>query len=244
METKELADKLVLWVRDKVVTARCQGVVIGMSGGVDSSVVAVLCRRAFPQSTLGLIMPCYSIPEDEEHARMVAAKFSIPVQLVILDSVYDTLLRILPRDKADSPATRLAEANLKSRLRMLTLYYFANRHKYLVVGCGNRSELATGYFTKYGDSGVDILPLGNLVKREVCQLATFLGIPRVIIEKAPSAGLWPGQTDEGEMGIAYETIDRYLTTGEAPDDLRKKLDSMSAAGEHKRHPPPIAEFQV
>lgn len=242
METKELADKLVAWIRDKVIGAHCQGAVVGMSGGVDSSVVAVLCQRAFPQNTLGLIMPCYSIPEDEGHARMVAARLSIPVRLVVLDSVYDTLRRILPREKADSVITSVAEANLKSRLRMLTLYYFANKNKYLVVGCGNRSELATGYFTKHGDSGVDILPIGNLVKWEVRQLAAFLGIPQIVIDKAPSAGLWPGQTDEGEMGITYEAIDRYLTSGEATDGIRKRLESMSALAEHKRQPPAIPQF--
>jgi len=242
METKELADKMASWIKEKVLAARRQGVAIGMSGGVDSSVVAVLCHRAFPQSTLGLILPCYSIPEDEEHARMVASKFSIPVKVVVLDSVYDTLLRVLPRGNPDSAVSRLAEANMKVRLRMLTLYYFANLYNYLVVGASNRSELACGYFTKYGDSGVDILPIGNLVKRKVRALARFLGIPRIVIDKVPSAGLWPGQTDEGEMGITYKEIDRYLTTGQAPDALRQKLESMITSSEHKRRPPPLPDF--
>lgn len=242
METKELADRLVSWIKDKVLAAQRQGAVLGMSGGVDSSVVAALCHGAFPQSTLGLILPCYSIPEDEEHAQMVATKFSIPVKVVVLDSVFDTLLRILPRDNTDPATSRLAEANLKSRLRMVTLYYFANKYQYLVAGAGNRSELAVGYFTKYGDSGIDILPIGNLVKRQVRELAHFLGIPPVIIDKPPTAGLWPGQTDEGEMGITYAELDRYLTSGEAPRLLRQKLEVMIASGEHKRRPPPLPDF--
>jgi len=122
---------------------------------------------------------------------------------------------------------------------MLTLYYVANQLKYMVAGAGNRSELAVGYFTKYGDGGVDILPLGNLVKGEVRELASFLGIPQSIIDKPPSAGLWEGQTDEGEMGFSYDELDRYLFAGDASDKVREKIESMIAANEHKRSLPPI-----
>lgn len=127
---------------------------------------------------------------------------------------------------------------------MLTLYYFANRLKYVVAGASNRSELSVGYSTKYGDSGVDILPLGNLVKGQVRELARFLDILRQIIDKPPSAGLWEGQTDEGELGLSYEELDRYLMSGEAPDELRMKIESMIAACEHKRQPPPVPSFQA
>lgn len=242
MDAGQLTEKLVLWVRDKVVTARCQGVVLGISGGIDSSVVAVVCQRAFPQNTLGVIMPCHSQPEDEEHARAVASKFSIATATVVLDSTFDTLLQVLPKNQSEPAVTRVAEANLKARLRMLTLYYFANRLNYTVAGSGNRSELSVGYFTKYGDGGVDILPLGNLVKGEVKEIARFLGIPQAIIDKPPSAGLWQGQTDENEMGVSYEELDRYLTTGEAPAELKQKIESMMAISEHKRQPPPLPDF--
>ena len=104
---------------------------------------------------------------------------------------------------------------------MLTLYYFANRLKYMVVGSGNRDELSIGYFTKYGDGGVDIQPLGNLLKGQVRELARFLGIPKQIIDKPPSAGLWEGQTDEGELGFSYEELDRYLASGEASAALKE-----------------------
>jgi len=242
MNTEQLAERLVSWMRERVTAGGCLGVVLGMSGGLDSSVLAVLCKRAFPQTTLGVIMPCHSIPKDEEHARAVAEKFSIPTQKVALDSVLDALLKVLPGDGFD-PATRhLAQANLRPRLRMLTLYYFACRLKYMVAGAGNWSELCTGYFTKYGDGGVDILPLGNLVKRQVRELAVFLGIPQQLIDKPPSAGLWEGQTDEGELGLTYEELDRYLLSGEAPDEVKKRIESLRAAGEHKRQPPPIPDF--
>jgi NAD+ synthase len=242
MNTEQLAEKLTLWIRDKVSAARYKGVVVGMSGGLDSSVSAVLCHRAFPQSMFGMLMPCYSSQEDREHALATAGKFSIPTKIVVLDTVFDTLLKALPSDRVDPAVSRLAQANLKSRLRMLTLYYFANQLKYMVVGAGNRSELAVGYFTKYGDGGVDILPLGNLVKGQVRELASFLGIPQQIIDKPISAGLWQGQTDEAELGFTYEELDRYLVTGEVSDELEEKIKSMIAASDHKRLPPPAANF--
>jgi len=244
MNWEQLAEKLVLWIRDKVLAAGCKGVVLGVSGGLDSSVAAVLCHRAFPQNMLGVIMPCYSRQEDMEHARAVADKFSIPTRTVVLDAAFDALLKVLPDDKIDPDVSRLAKANLKARLRMLTLYYFANRLKYMVVGAANRSELSVGYSTKYGDAGVDILPLGNMVKGQVRELANFLGIPQPIINKPPSAGLWEGQTDEGELGLSYDELDRYLVTGEASEELKKRIESMIAASEHKHQPPPVASFEV
>jgi len=188
-------------------------------------------------------MPCHSNNEDREHARAVASKFSIPTKIVVLDAVFDILVKAAAKDKVESTASRLAKANLKVRLRMLTLYYLANQLKYMVAGSSNRSELSIGYFTKYGDGGVDIMPLGNLVKGEVRELASFLGIPQQIIDKPPSAGLWQGQTDESELGFSYEELDRYLVTGEASNELREKIETMIAASNHKRLPPSVANFQ-
>ena len=240
----QLAERLTSWIKDKVLAAGCGGVVVGVSGGLDSSVLVVLCHRVFPQSMLGVIIPCYSSQEDIEHALAVVNQFSISTKTVVLDSVFDTLLKVLPRDGVDPAISRLAEANLKARLRMLTLYYFANRLKYVVAGASNRSELSVGYFTKYGDGGVDILPLGNVVKGQVRELASFLGIPQEIIDKPPSAGLWPGQTDEGELGLSYEELDHYLISGEASSELREKIESMITAAKHKRCLPPLASFEA
>ena len=242
MDTEQLAKKLTTWIKEKVEAAGAEGVVFGMSGGIDSSVVAALCVRAFPKTSLGLIMPWYSIEEDQEHAEMVARQFSVRTRLVVLDSFADVLLNNLPDFEADSSLKRLAQVNVKARMRMVTLYYAANQLHYLVVGSGNRSELTVGYFTKYGDSGVDILPLGGLVKKEVRELARFLEIPRVIIDKAPSAGLWPGQTDEGEMGITYADLDNYILTGDASGAVKKTIDALNARSAHKRATPPIPDF--
>jgi len=242
MNTEQLTDKLVSWIRQQVSAAGCQGIVIGMSGGIDSSVLAVLCQRAFPQSMLGVIMPCHSGQDDKAHAQLVAGKFSISTTEVVLDNIFDALLHTLPDCKPSSSAIRPTQANLKARLRMLTLYYVANQLNYMVAGATNRSEFSIGYFTKYGDGGVDIMPMGSLVKRQVRELASSLGIPQPIIDKAPSAGLWDGQTDEGEMGFSYDELDRYLLTGEASGGLKEKIESMIAASSHKRSLPPIANF--
>jgi len=245
MNTEQLAEKLVLWIKERVLAAGCKGVVIGMSGGIDSSVLAVLCQRAFPQSTLGVIIPCHSIPEDKAHAQLVAGKFSITTTEVVLDNIFTTLLEALPDyTKAESATSQLSQANLKARLRMLTLYYIANQLSYMVAGASNRNELAIGYFTKYGDGGVDIMPLANLVKGQIRELANFLDIPHPIIDKPPSAGLWVGQTDEAEIGFSYDGLDRYLLTGDVTSELRSKIESMAAASNHKRSLPLIPDFKT
>ncbi len=242
MDAEKLAEKLSEWIKNKVVEAGCKGAVLGLSGGIDSSVVGALCIKVFPQNTLGLIMPCHSNVKDREHAEIMAKKFNIPTKTVVLDDIFDAYLKILPDFKPDTSLTQLAQANLKARLRMTTLYYAANHLKYLVIGSGNRSELTVGYFTKHGDAGVDVLPLGNLVKKEVRELARFLKIPQEIIDKPPSAGLWAGQTDEGEMGFTYEALDNYILTGKAPEELKKRIDQMHAASQHKCTTPPIPNF--
>jgi NAD+ synthase len=236
------AERISNWIRERVEEAGAQGVVVGMSGGVDSSVVAVLARRGLGDRVLGLVMPCHSDPTDVEHARRVTAKFGIKTEYVDLTLLFDCFLVILP------PGDRLAVGNLKPRLRMATLYYFANSRNYLVVGTGNKSEIMVGYTTKYGDSGVDLLPLGDLLKTQVRELARELGIPDEIIVKPPSAGLWEGQTDEGEMGITYEELDRALLaiesgyTGQCNQEALASVRSMMAASQHKRAPIPICEL--
>jgi NAD+ synthase len=242
MDAAKIAEKLSRWIRESVTAAKCKGVVLGLSGGMDSSVAAVLCQRAFPQATLGVIMPCHSHKQDIEHAQMLAQRFVITTRTIVLDSLYDSLLKALPEEKTSADTKRLAQANLKARLRMLTLYYFANRRNYLVVGSGNRDELELGYFTKYGDGGVDIQPLGSLLKGQLRELAQYLGIPEPIIEKPPSAGLWEGQTDEEELGLSYAELDRYLASGEASVEIRERLQRIIAAAGHKCQPPPVAEL--
>ena len=234
---QQLSSRLVDWLKERVAGASARGLVFGMSGGLDSSVVAALCRQAFPDSVLGVLIPCHSIAEDAEHARLVAERFRIPTETVDLDAVYDALVSLLPG--ALDPECRAAAGNLKPRLRMATLYFFANRLNYLVVGSSNRCELGVGYTTKFGDSGVDIMPLGNLVKSQVRDLARRLGVPREIIDKPPSAGLWEGQTDEEDMGLTYEQLDAYFTAGTVSGAVRRKIEERMARHAHKRAVPPV-----
>ncbi|WP_427365632.1 NAD(+) synthase [Candidatus Caldatribacterium saccharofermentans] len=234
MTPQEEVARIVQWMREKVLEARARGLVFGMSGGIDSSVVAVLAKKALGENVLGLVMPCYSDPADLEDAREVAEQFSIPYRIIPLEKPFDTLLEVLGEEKA---AKSLPQANLKPRLRMCVLYFFANTLNYLVCGSSNRSELTVGYFTKYGDGGVDIAPLAHLTKRKVREIAAFLGIPEHIIAKPPSAGLWPGQTDEGEMGLTYEILDRFIEEGEVEEPYRSKILSMVRQSTHKRRLP-------
>jgi NAD+ synthase len=187
---------------------------------------------------------------------MLAEQFNLTVMRIDLAPAYDRLIadlksatsRLSPAPAGTSPPdndprARVPLANVKPRLRMSALYYVANAMNCLVAGTGNRSELTIGYFTKYGDGGVDVLPIGHLLKSEVRALARALDVPASIIEKPPSAGLWLGQTDEEEMGFTYADLERYLTEGPeavAPA-LAMRIERLIRASEHKRALPPTPE---
>ncbi len=236
--------KIASWIKKQVKEAGAKGCVLGLSGGVDSAVVAALCKLAFPKNVMGILMPCYSDPQDLKDAQKIARKFSISTRLVDLKRPFNQLYLQLQGKKYNTKEENLAIANMKPRLRMLTLYYYANQLNYLVVGTGNKSEAVMGYCTKYGDGGVDLLPLAELLKTQVRELARDLGIPEEIISKPPSAGLWAGQTDEAEMGISYDDLDRIivsLKTGQTKgldSALVKKVKEKMKASEHKRCMPP------
>lgn len=239
----DLAD----WIQQQITLASAAGAVVGLSGGLDSAVVARLCQIALPSRTIAAILPSHSDPKDEQDANLLASHFRLPTVRMDLAPTYDVLINELkrmflqiPDDQAAGASpdlkARLPLANVKPRLRMSVLYFIANSLNYLVAGTGNRSELTIGYFTKYGDGGVDLLPLGRLLKSEVRELAIDLEIPQSIIEKPPSAGLWAGQTDEDEMGFTYTDLERYLTDG--PDTvapaLAMRIERLVRSTEHKR----------
>jgi NAD+ synthase len=233
-----LIDDITHWIRHQVTMAGAGGTVLGMSGGLDSSVAAALCKHALHDAVRGLILPCHSDPSDEAHALVVARQLDITTSKVDLGPVFDLLKTTL------QAGNRLFLGNLKARLRMIVVYYYANELGYLVVGSGNKSELMTGYFTKHGDGAVDLLPLGGLLKTQVYELARGLGIPQEILDKPPSAGLWEGQTDEGEMGITYEELDRAIVALQGSqsetigDEALDKVRHMVSRSHHKRAPIP------
>jgi NAD+ synthase len=238
-----LQDQIARWLGEYVAATSADGFVFGLSGGVDSATAAALAAKAVGSaSVLAAILPCHSQPIDARLAHQVADTFSIPTVTVHLDDVFDALIENLPPTEH-----RLAAANMKPRLRMTTLYYLAQTYNYLVLGSGNKSEMMVGYSTKYGDSGVDLLPLGDLYKTEVWELARDLGVPDEVVQRPPSAGLWPGQTDEEELGITYRELDRVLTAVEArgtaqiPPATLDRVHRLIANSVHKRAMPPIFE---
>lgn len=234
-----LSVEICQWIEAKICEAKAKGVVFGMSGGIDSSVIASLAKKAAGENALGLILPCHSSSLDQEDAHKFASRIGIKALSISLDSIYDNLLITLPT------GDDLVRGNLKARLRMGVLYYFANTLNYIVVGTDNKSEIAIGYFTKYGDGGVDILPLGDLLKTEVRELAVELGIPGEIIKRKPSAGLWEGQTDEGELGFSYEELDSCIQALDCSKyegvstELLAKVKMLINSSEHKRSSIPI-----
>ena len=231
---EKTAGQIVEWIKEEVAKAGAKGVVIGLSGGLDSSVTAALCKRAFPDTTLGLIVPCDNEPEDAEHAGLMAGKFGIETKTIDITNTFKEMLKELGEDDGGIPS-----ANLKPRLRMAALYYFANRLNYLVAGTGNKTERTIGYFTKYGDGGADILPIGDLLKRDVKEMAKYLGIPAEIMGKVPSAGMWEGQTDEKEIGLSYAEMDEAISGKKENDKIKKMIEE----SEHKRKPIPICKIK-
>jgi NAD+ synthase len=242
-------DTITDWLKAKLTTTGATGFAFGLSGGIDSAVVARLCQIAAPGHVLGVLRPCYSQAEDEADARLVADAFALPIVRVDLTRTFDAITNVLD-DALKAPVAvnvvdikqRLPRVNIKPRLRMTSLYFVANSMNYLVAGTGNRSEITLGYYTKYGDGGVDLLPIGNLLKSEVRALARELGVPARVIDKPPTAGLWPGQTDEAEMGFTYDMLEKYLRDGAAavPADVATRIEQLKAASDHKRALPPVA----
>lgn len=234
-----------------------EGVVLGLSGGLDSSVACVLAVKALgPGKVHGLILPDTRVTpiEDVRDAAMLAGALGIRYQVIEIDRVYNSFSEAMPfyRGDADIP-----NANLRARIRMIILYYYANLNELLVCGTSDKSEIMLGYFTKYGDGGADILPIGDLYKTQVKELAKRLNLPERIVMKPSSPRLLPGQTAETELGATYEEIDQilylHLECGFSLSEVeektkidRRKIEAVIArvqAGQHKRQLPPIARIR-
>lgn len=227
---KEVVDNLVEWLRDSVKEANCKGIVYGLSGGVDSAVIAALSKLAFGDESLAIMMPINSSFEDEIDAKLVIDKFNLNAIKVDLSRTYSEFVEVV--EKGDN---QMAYANVKPRLRMTTLYYYAQLKGYLVVGTSNKSEFTVGYFTKYGDSGSDLMPLVDFTKKEIFELARYLEIPDKIIQKPPSAGLFEDQTDEDEMGFTYSDLEKYINNEKIDERIEEKINRMVKISEHKRN---------
>ncbi|MEM1578642.1 MAG: NAD+ synthase [Archaeoglobaceae archaeon] len=239
MKCEAVVERIIGFIREIVETSKSEGVVLGLSGGVDSAVVAFLCVRALGEKrVLANIMPEKDVTseEDVEDAILVAKMLGIEHNIIEITPFVRLFLQTLGEDKN-------AVINLKPRIRMTINYFYANKLRRLVAGTGNKSEIMIGYFTKYGDGGVDFHPIGDLYKTEVFKIARFLGVPERIVRKTPTAGLYVGQTDEKEIGMSYAELDEILMEIEKgierKDEKFERVLTLIKASEHKRKLPPI-----
>jgi len=231
-----------------------RGVVLGLSGGLDSALVAKLCADAIgPKRVLGMALPEGPGGQDRKDAEAWAKELGIGFRVLDIKRIVGTFERSL----VASRAPRIARGNIRARARMIVLYYVANTEGRLVIGTGNKSEILTGYFTVAGDGACDFLPIGDLYKTQVREMARHLGLPPRIVDQTPTAGLWKGQTDEGELGITYDELDRILLGIElqlepeaiaekasVPIDRVRHVEDLVASGVHKRKMPLIPKLGI
>ena len=236
-------DARVAFIRQIVADAHVSGIVFGNSGGKDCALVGILCKAAC-DNTVGVLMPCASgrnFGSDTDDALALAAQFGIESRRIDLTAARQAMLDALP---AVTDMTDASTANIAPRLRMTTLYAVAGSENRLVAGTGNRSERYMGYFTKWGDGACDFNPIADLTVTEVYEFLEFLRAPRSIIEKAPSAGLCEGQTDEQEMGVSYAAVDEYILHGSGSVRDIAVIERFHARSAHKLKLPPVFDESV
>ncbi|MDI6889279.1 MAG: NAD+ synthase [Methanocellales archaeon] len=255
-DLEKVVERITAFIKTNIKKAGREGAVIGLSGGVDSTLVAALAVRALGKGrVLGLLLPEKDVTraEDVQDAMQMVKMLDIKHKTIEISEILDAFASMLPNY---DPRAKVCSGNLKARIRMCALYYYANLLNLLVIGTSNKTEILLGYTTKYGDAAADILPLGTLYKTQVLELAKYLGIPEHIIKKPPSAGLWKGQSDEKELGISYELADsilmKLIDERRAPSDIKKELSIPEDVIErivrrveenkHKREMAPIPEI--
>ncbi|MFX1420340.1 MAG: NAD+ synthase [Promethearchaeota archaeon] len=244
LDYKKTILEIQKWIKEYTSSAKVNGIVVGISGGIDSAVTTTLCVNALgKENVIGLGLPCSSVPRDLNDAKKLVDQLEIKFIVLELTSIYNQFIN---NATLLLKTNQIATANLKPRLRMMTLYFVGQSlGKFLIAGTSNRTELAIGYFTKYGDGGVDFEPIGGLYKCEVREIAKVLKIPKEIIKKPPSAGLWEGQTDEDEIGLTYNVLDEIIfridnnldLTDLNQDDVNKVKEMVKSAN-HKNTMPP------
>ncbi|HHZ20447.1 MAG TPA: NAD(+) synthase [Firmicutes bacterium] len=230
---RELRDR-IKFIQDVLAAANADGIVYGNSGGKDSALVGILCKKACV-NTVGLMMPCgakRNYNEDRRDAEAVARQFGIELRVVDLTAVRAIMERALA---GTTVLTETALLNMAPRLRMTALYAVAASENRLVAGTGNRSESYMGYYTKWGDGAYDFNPIADLTVTEIYEFLRYLKAPESVITKAPSAALFDGQTDEGELGISYQKIDEFLLTGKVSEEDRAIIARYHQASGHKRN---------
>ena len=255
MNLEIMQNKIIDFIWNETHKAGVRGAVVGISGGIDSALTSALTVKALGKDkVLGIHLPESGLTPttDSEDAKALADWLGIDFRTIDISEIISAFMAAVPESES---ADRLCKGNLKARVRMSLLYFHANQMNRMVMGTGNKTEILLGYYTKYGDGGVDIEPIGGLYKTEVWELSHRLGIPESLINKKPSAGLWAGQTDEAELGISYTKVDRVLMMleqNEAPETVLsalgvsiEQLNSVTnriERNEHKRKAPPVPEI--
>lgn len=232
--------ELESWLEAELQYRQAESFIFGVSGGVDSAVIAFLLKRRFKNSAIGVMMPSHSHPNDLADAKLVMEQAGLPYHIVDLTQTHDALMSAIGdqyNHTGDIAKDRVIMGNNSARLRMTTLYTIAQTRNGIVVGTDNAVEWYTGYFTKFGDGGVDIAPLIHLDKDEIFELAALLGVPQSIIDKKPSAGLWEAQTDEDEMGVTYRALNHHLKGGKVTDAELARIHYWHDRSHHKRAMP-------
>ena len=225
LDCEKTKSTIVDFIKSKVSESKSKGIIVGLSGGIDSTLTAYLaCEAVGKENVFGLTLPSTTTPtEDKIHGIDVAQKLGIKYKEIAIDSVLNEYISITQIENDD-----LAIGNLKARIRMSIIYYYANQKNYLVSGTGNKSEILIGYFTKHGDGACDIEPIGDLYKTEVYDMSRQLNVEQEIINKPPRAGLWNNQTDEDEIGMSYDLLDQilylYTENDEKNSEIANKLD--------------------
>lgn len=243
------------FIKEQLKSSGLSGVIVCLSGGLDSSVTLALCVRGLGEErVIALNMPEKGVTPDEDvhDAISLAEELGVRCDIIEITPIMDVMRSLLP---LYDPMNLIATGNLKPRIRMTIAYHYANSLRSLVVGSSDKTELLLGYFTKYGDGASDVMPIGDLYKTQVRQLAEYLGIPSRIIDKAPSARLWPGQVSEVELGMKFEQIDLILygweiglRPQEIANELKIELERVEGIlqrvrlNEHKRRPPLILKL--
>lgn len=235
MKLEEYLKEIEKFLKKYLEDSHLDGYVLGLSGGVDSTLVVAIAKNAVGKDKLWTYsLPIESHKEDEEDAIKVAKHLDINLKVVDLTKTYHSFIDELKGDQF----LRLTKSNLKVRMRMCALYAYAQEHNALVLGTDNWDESYVGYFTKYGDGGVDVLPIVHLTKAEVRQAAKIYGFSDALADRVASAGLFEGQTDEKELGFSYDTLDAYLLGKEIPVEAKNRIEHLHKISEHKRNPIP------
>ncbi|PHQ38419.1 NAD(+) synthetase [Halorubrum persicum] len=252
-ELENARERIVAFIADLVDDAGAEGAVLGLSGGIDSTLVAYLAVEALGEDGLhGITMPAeVNDPDVMSDAERVAHELGVEYDIVEIQPIAESVFNAFPEAADD----RMAAGNVYVRTRAVLNYFVANAENRVVLGTGNRAEAMTGYFTKYGDQAVDCNPIGNLYKQQVRQLAAHVGVPRDLVMQEPTAGMWEGQTDAEEMGLDYDTVDAILAVHvdgglsraatvrelDVPEEAVDRVVELYERSAHKRAMPPAPE---